>query len=217
MTDAVALGRPLHRLGALSYDSANLGHVADKVGRVTRVRAETHVVFGKVLDPAITWVELTPDREGAEPVRASVANGYWAARLSPEDQFTPFEVKAGDETGVRFAASVGRGSRYRLKAPDQVPLVEYLDQQQGIRLHHPIIASAPEVEGNRLTIRINSNLTMTAEQRPELRGLGLDELLQREVAERGDGVLEYGRGSLGTHEAVYLLETVRLGSAAVHE
>lgn len=209
MTDAVFLHGSLWRLGALSYSRENLGYVEERDGTSRRVSAETHIVYGEVLDPAITWVELILDREGAEPVRANVANGYWVARLPAEHANTWFELKAGDDSGVRFIASVARGVRYSYKAPDQAPLVEYRDRHQGIQLQHPITASIPVVEDNRLTITISSSLAISVEQRPELHGMSLEELLQREVASGGDRLLESGIRPLGVHEAAYLLEAVQ--------
>lgn len=50
MTDAVSLGGPLHRVGALSYDRGNLGRVEEKVGTVTHIEAEpSHRVGGEFI------------------------------------------------------------------------------------------------------------------------------------------------------------------------
>ncbi|MFS8639395.1 MAG: hypothetical protein LOD90_01015 [Symbiobacteriaceae bacterium] len=206
MTEAVALGGPLPRLGALSYGRANLGYLEEKIGTVTHVKAETHVVFGEVLDPAITWVELTLDREGAEPTRARVDNGFWVVHLPPENQLTGFALNAGDDGGVRFSASVGRGRAHGHASAADAPLVEYRDEQQGIRLEHPVVAAIPLVEEGRLTLPLDERTTLTVERRTELVGRDLDELLRDAAAQAGERALEHGIGQLGAHQAAYVLE-----------
>ncbi|HYF95525.1 MAG TPA: hypothetical protein VD969_25210 [Symbiobacteriaceae bacterium] len=202
MTDAVSLGGELPRVGALSYERANLGHVEEKIGRTTFATSETHVIFGEVLDPAITWVELTLDEEGAKPINATVKDGIWLVKVSPKAQNTWFHLRAGNAEGRRFTASIATGP-WRETDPNRAPLVEYYDAQQGIRLEYPSLFSHPRVDRDgRLTIAFSS-WTISVEPAPAAE---LGQLLKSAVAAGGDRVLAHGIRQVGTRQVGHVLE-----------
>lgn len=99
----------------------------------------------------------------------------------------------------------GRGGEYHLRPREEAPLVEYRDEQLGIRLKYPIIGGIPTVKEGRLTIS-TIYWTVSVERKPELSGRGLDELLQSVLPGAGKQVLEHGIRSVGEHQAAYVLE-----------
>jgi hypothetical protein len=206
MTQAVGLrSGSLNRLGALTYDRGSIGRVTEQHGDLTTERAEALVVYGEVLDPGITWVELTLDNKGAEPIRTTVKDGLWLVKLPPENQFTAFDLRAGDANGRRFATTVGTASVNRRDLdPATAPLVEYQDLQQGLRLQYPAMAS-PRIEENGRLVIAFSPWTITVERKPVQGNESLAEQLKAAVG--GGQVLEEGTRPLGAHQASFLLES----------
>ncbi|MFZ5822853.1 MAG: hypothetical protein ACOY94_00710 [Bacillota bacterium] len=210
MTGAVGLYGPLDRPGSLTYGRGNLGHVEEKRGTVTHVRAETHVIYGEVLDPTITWVELTLHDEGEEPRRAKVQNGIWLVQVPPQKQNTWFDLRAGDEQGVRFAASIGKRASRLMEDPATAPLSLYQDAQLGVKLEHPATFSSPRIDREGRLSFTFSAWTITLERRSQGEAAGPEELLQAALKAATDPkveVLEHGIRRLGPREAGYLLES----------
>lgn len=203
VTDSVGLHGELPRAAGLSYSRASLGRVYTQLGTVTTVEAETHVVFGEVLDPAITWVKLTLHEDGAEPIAATVANGLWLVKVPPQMQNTWFVLEAGDDRGRRTVVSLGKHSRDLNAAT--TPLTEYQDAQFGIRLQHPVMATPRTDPDGRLTVTYQS-WTIGVERRPPQANADPEDLLDAAVAEAGERVLDQGLSKLGPHPAAYLLE-----------
>jgi hypothetical protein len=212
MTDAVSLNNGLARLGSLTVNRANLGRVEERVGTVTHDKAEAHVVFGEVLDPAITWVELTPYIEGAQPIKATVANGAWLVHLPPDRQNTWFDLKAGNAGGVRFAASLARRTS-RSTDSRSSPLAEYGDALAGIRIRYPESIMPLINQDGWLTFPSgNGSVAIRRSPRDGTAGSPQDLMARylRQAAEAPDErvrIDEQETRRLGGHEAAYVRET----------
>lgn len=201
MTDALGIGGPLPRLGSLSYDRADLGRVEKKIGSSINVTPEAHVIYGETFDPAITWVELTLDAKGAPPIRTQVRDGIWAVLVPPEHQWTWFFLRAGDSHGQRFTASVGRQGADR--SAETAPLVEYQDQQLGLRFQHPDVGLTPQLDQpNRLHLQF-SLWTITLERKQGAVASPEEALMAQSEGE----ILEHGARPLNGQPSGYLVET----------
>lgn len=197
MTKAVGINGPLPRLGPLSYGRGSLGQVEKKVGTVTQVTAEAHVIYGESFDPTITWVELTMDQPGAPPIRTTIRNGFWAVIVPPEKQNTWFDIRAGNAEGERFTAWVG--SRRQNQAPPQ-----YHDAQLGVRFVYPDDGAYLRLdEQGRLLVSV-SLVEIAIERRT---GPSADDPEQQLIAStpKGSQILEHDLRTLGGHSAGYLL------------
>lgn len=201
MTDGVRLASELTRLGSLAYERADLGQIEQKRGSITQITPEAHVIYGETADPAITWVELTLDAKGAQPIRTPVRDGVWAVVVPPEHQWTWFFLRAGDGQGQRFTASVGRQGPDR--SAETAPLVAYQDKQLGIHFQHPDVGPTLRFEGpNRLLLTF-SLWTITME-RTTYPVANPDQAL---MAQAEGQVLEHGALPLNGQPAAYLVET----------
>lgn len=201
MTDAVGINGRLPRLGVLSYHRGFLGHVETKQGTVTHISAEAHVIYGESFDPTVTWVELTLDEPGAQSIRTTVRDGFWAVILPPEKQHTWFDIRAGNSKGERFAASVG-SRRSSPSSPVMPP--QYHDAQLGVRFNYPAEGAYLQLdEQGRLVISV-SLVTITIERRPR-RSVGDPEEQLVASAPAETVILAHDTRTLGGHSAGYLL------------
>lgn len=200
------LNGSLRSLGALSYGRANLGFSTVRKRGYTTQTVDTHIIFGEVLDPAITWVEATLDSSQPQTVQATVSGGVWLVHVSPKEQNTPFDLRAGDTGGQRFAANYGRSAFRRYLDPVTALMSEYQDASEGIRLEHPLMFSLRVDQAGRRTWVFHA-WTITVERKPQVGGQMLEKLLEAAAATAGTTVLEHAIRPLGSHRAGYLLES----------
>lgn len=202
LTDRVRLNSELSSLGSLAYGRADVGEVEVQRGSITQVSPEAHVIFGESSDPAITWVELTLDAKGAQPIRTPVRNDVWAVVVPPEHQWTWFFLRAGDGQGQRFTASVNRQGPDR--SAETAPLVAYQDKQLGLQFQHPDVGPILRLDqSDRLLLQF-SLWTITMERLPNPVANPEEALLAKAEGE----VLEHNTQPLNDQPAGYLLETL---------
>jgi hypothetical protein len=168
-------------LGALSYGRGNLGQIEKKVGKLTSIYPEAHIIYGDVLDPAITWVEPTLYEKDAVPIRANVSHGIWWAVLPWMKYSREFSLRAGDPSGVRFVASLPNQSTGDGN-PLTGPLVAYVDKQSGISLQYPERALIRMLaQPNLLTFDFNYG-SITIHREPRETNTTLASLVARRIA-----------------------------------
>ncbi len=192
-TGAMLQNKQLPNMGALTYGRGTLGYVEEQGS----VGIEAVAIFGEILDPSITWVELTLHEEGAVPVRATVRDGLWVVQVPPEKDTTGFTVRAGNPDGLRFLAAV-HSNPPRDIPPLNAPLVEYLSGQMGIRLAYPETAGTPQIDAAGRLVIGTKDWAILVDRQPRTDNPILEPA--------GEKVIDQGAVPLGGREATYLLE-----------